>query len=793
MKKFYVLFVVCLLVITSGFAQTFTWVGLSGGNWSDPTNWSGSSGFPNSASHDVIFNTSVSVNLDAALTSVTLNTLSITNTSVVKLIATKNMPVTVGSTSSVNPGLSIEGGSKMEDSTLANSFFEFFFAAGAKADISGTWKLTGHPTNGSSTFTLPATSGQGNQIAVNSGGAIIFTNNSFSPDNVSPSYLVLNGGSLMEFTGSGGVIIPKGLYNTTSTVKVSGLISSGVAFDESSSIGNFTYDCPNQTSDLGLTLLGTTVQIKGNLRISSTNNKLLTILGNGSVSTTLISVTLQKDLIIENNSAVVLSSLDADNKTVSFTVQGNITMSGTSFSLQNRNSNNIQPTTLFLNGNLIHTAGTFGATSTAINDSTSLFVVEMSSINPQLISSINGSIDNAGHQVTLRINNSSSTGVTLNSTLQVGRLSFNSTLAGKVTTTSTNILTVNNTSGGTIVIKNTPGFDGFVNGPIRRNTTLLKPLLMPTGKGSAYRPVTLIPTTAGANTYEATYFNTATPNSGQLLTPVRGVSNTEYWGLSRIAGTAAAQVQFTLAGAIPGANPSDFIFATNFTGGNWTNAKGTTGNVIAGNSTNGTVLSEAQSTLSGTFFTFGYAAQSALPIILVSFTAKKDDDYHADLNWKITENSTPASFEALKSTDGVNFVAIGSVAGQEGKLDYTLTDNHLSTGNNYYRLRMVDKDGSITLSNIIAVINGVKGVIISSLMPSVVTDRTRLSVSSSLNANMQLIVTDIHGRILQQQVAAISAGSQEIWINAAALPAGLYQVSGFINGEKTKTLRFIKK
>jgi hypothetical protein len=103
------------------------------------------------------------------------------------------------------------------------------------------------------------------------------------------------------------------------------------------------------------------------------------------------------------------------------------------------------------------------------------------------------------------------------------------------------------------------------------------------------------------------------------------------------------------------------------------------------------------------------------------------------------------------------------------------------------------KDGSISFSNIIIVMNGSKGVMISSMIPTLVRDRARLNISSSVRGNMQLVVTDISGRIMQNQVVSISSGNQEVWLNATSLSAGMFQVTGYINGEKTATFRFIKQ
>jgi len=68
-----------------------------------------------------------------------------------------------------------------------------------------------------------------------------------------------------------------------------------------------------------------------------------------------------------------------------------------------------------------------------------------------------------------------------------------------------------------------------------------------------------------------------------------------------------------------------------------------------------------------------------------------------------------------------------------------------------------------------------------------------MTVSSAVQGRMQLVITDTYGRVVQQQVAEINKGNQEIWMNAGRLATGIYQITGYMNGERTSTFRFIKK
>ncbi|MCO5286340.1 MAG: T9SS type A sorting domain-containing protein [Chitinophagaceae bacterium] len=90
-----------------------------------------------------------------------------------------------------------------------------------------------------------------------------------------------------------------------------------------------------------------------------------------------------------------------------------------------------------------------------------------------------------------------------------------------------------------------------------------------------------------------------------------------------------------------------------------------------------------------------------IPVKLQSFTGAIHNDY-AVLNWKTASEQNTSYFEVQKSSNGsTGFTSIGRVnaAGNSNTVrDYSLTDNRLAA-QNYYRLKIVDKDGRYEYSN----------------------------------------------------------------------------------------------
>ena len=93
-----------------------------------------------------------------------------------------------------------------------------------------------------------------------------------------------------------------------------------------------------------------------------------------------------------------------------------------------------------------------------------------------------------------------------------------------------------------------------------------------------------------------------------------------------------------------------------------------------------------------------------LPVTLISFTSTLNEDHSVSLNWQTAEEKNNAGFEIEHGLDGHSFSVIGFVPAndqQQGINRYTYKDFSPATGNNYYRFKQVDHDGSSTYSPIV--------------------------------------------------------------------------------------------
>lgn len=194
------------------------------------------------------------------------------------------------------------------------------------------------------------------------------------------------------------------------------------------------------------------------------------------------------------------------------------------------------------------------------------------------------------------------------------------------------------------------------------------------------------------------------------------------------------------------------------------------------------------------FSDFGIGGSgTSLPVTIEYFKGQRQGSGNL-LNWKINCNNSPSvTMQLERSSDARKFTAINNITASAARclqaFDYT--DAAPLPGTNYYRIRLIDADGKSAYSSIIAILNKEKGFELVSMMPNPVIASSSLSVASAKGGNMNIVITDATGRKLSNRNVMLVAGSNQISLQLADLPAGTYQLTGYSDGA-VQTLRFIK-
>jgi hypothetical protein len=167
-----------------------------------------------------------------------------------------------------------------------------------------------------------------------------------------------------------------------------------------------------------------------------------------------------------------------------------------------------------------------------------------------------------------------------------------------------------------------------------------------------------------------------------------------------------------------------------------------------------------------------------LPVKLVSFDAVKQNDA-VKLSWSTSNEVNARSFQVERSTDGRNFQVIGTVAAAgttSTTVNYGLTDQSPNSGNNYYRLRVVDVDSRSSLSKVIRIDFSRPYTV--TLTPNPAHSDFTITVTNTTQP-LVLQVVDMNGKVVKSQ----SIRGQVNKIPVSDLSKGLYLLK--VNGLNT--------
>lgn len=174
-----------------------------------------------------------------------------------------------------------------------------------------------------------------------------------------------------------------------------------------------------------------------------------------------------------------------------------------------------------------------------------------------------------------------------------------------------------------------------------------------------------------------------------------------------------------------------------------------------------------------------------LPIKLISINASLYEKTGATINWKTSEYANSAYYNIQRSYDGQSFTTIGTVNAKGSVVnDYIYYDYNAFTSSNaktvFYKLKMVDKDGSAVYSKIVSVSSNAKS-ISAIIYPVPAVNYIIIKTNGAQYINSTATIYDNAGRLLKTIV--ISSAEQNT--DVSKMPAGMYYIK-LNDGSKLK-------
>jgi hypothetical protein len=168
-----------------------------------------------------------------------------------------------------------------------------------------------------------------------------------------------------------------------------------------------------------------------------------------------------------------------------------------------------------------------------------------------------------------------------------------------------------------------------------------------------------------------------------------------------------------------------------------------------------------------------FAPAASTPLNLVSFNASLNNNNTVNVWWATVNELNTAGFEIQRSTDAINFTADGFVAANNKSSlnNYNYVDAKTISRPTYYRLKMTDKDGTFSYSNVVKVSGKTLSII--NVYPNPATNNIIVSHAGAQNGDMASILT-AEGKVIKSIV--LQSGATTTAIDVSNLAKGIYFV-----------------
>ncbi|UAY53161.1 beta strand repeat-containing protein [Ferruginibacter albus] len=164
-----------------------------------------------------------------------------------------------------------------------------------------------------------------------------------------------------------------------------------------------------------------------------------------------------------------------------------------------------------------------------------------------------------------------------------------------------------------------------------------------------------------------------------------------------------------------------------------------------------------------------YETMTVLPVTIVNFTGNALSNNTAQLNWKTTSEINTSYFDIQRSADAKTFTTIGTTgAVGSGSNSYNYNDGTpLQSG--YYRLRIVDKNGTAKYTNIVYIsFNAFASSI--TVFPNPATSFVTVVTNNKTLAGSTAILYNLNGQTLQK----VQLGNSSTVVPVIGLASGTY-------------------
>lgn len=203
-------------------------------------------------------------------------------------------------------------------------------------------------------------------------------------------------------------------------------------------------------------------------------------------------------------------------------------------------------------------------------------------------------------------------------------------------------------------------------------------------------------------------------------------------------------------------------------GSRWTDLSGAA--TATGNTENSSLSGVIKPNVTISALAIGYLNGNPLPVTLLEFTAKYLENGNIGLNWSTAFEVNSNNFIIEYAVDGKNFIEVGNIAAANNSSSvkgYSFIHHpDISQSDYYYRIKMVDRDGTFAYS----LIRSVKGDVFSKVkvFPNPTNNHLKIEANDWSDVTA-VVLNDINGKKVYE-----SKGRPDNEINVGKYADGLY-------------------
>ncbi len=670
------------------------------------------------------------------------------------------------------------------------------------------------------TMTVAGSMGTNGNVSMVVNGAFVYSGTGMNINNAGDSVFV-NSGATYQHNANSNATPNVMKCQAGATLSITGITSNQTGiFKTTSTYGNIIWNCPSQANYYAFRNTLTATNVLGSFTVTNTGTTYISFV-NASGKTYFPAGFYQTGGIVNyRESGTIVDTLTTASD---FNISGGTFNSnmgtGTSLLVElngvnkilnyagaNANNTKFNVNGVYaLNSNLtlpnsgygLTDNGTLNLGTSVISGSGDVTVANGAILSSGSLTGLNGNINNsgvkslsttanyifngAGQQVTgtllpatvnaLTINNASGVSLTNSTNVVGGTLTLT---AGKLSLGASNISTnsiIGASATNYIVTDGTGGFKlnnvgtGINVFPIGASTT-------------SYSPVT-INNSGTVNNITASVknsFDNAVPSATQVVN--------KQWTIMPDASGAAVSATFSwlTTDQASAFDPSSAISIIRYNGAAWVGNSAT----ISGSGVSATPYIASVSNVTN-FGSFTVTNTTALPLILQTFSAALDAAT-VKLFWTTSNEINTKAFVIERSSNGQYFTPLASVTALNisGNNNYNYNDASPLDGVSYYRLKMIDKDGTFTYSKIVVINKQLTAKFMAYPNP-VISTLNIVYPKASNNAVLKVVSANGSIVVLKQ----LGIGTTQTVINFNELAAGSYLLM-YDDNDTHQVTQFVK-